>query len=368
MEMVPLSSNSTRVSNRSLFDLTKCKTVKGITVKADKTSNKAKTNVSAVCDSKMFIDATLEGAWSLTDLHEQSTQIDFWREDELTELSSEQDLLLWAVQTINESPVATALLDNAMAQGWNICLEETGADTHLLYIEDRDIVLDKNGLDATAIIKSPYFRNNLLINLIASLRDIWHETNIGDMIFDYSPEDILMLERIKAADITTTTVHVCWELRSAGFSEIWRYMLGSQQGDMAMAYARRLEKEALSMFNGNALSDAFYNWFENESRVNPCDHDTLEMIDDYIQENHHLSATKKLNGSFIGLLTSLPNGTSYLQEHGHDILQNPHFAGCKNEINQAHLFHIMYDMKVHRVCGVPFRDEELARKIFPVNV
>lgn len=322
---------------------------------------------SLSCAEKRFIDATLEDAWLLSDVYDEATQIDIIDENGLAEIDVAEDLFMWAIQVLGESPVAVALLDNAMAQGWSLILEDTNSEGHLLFIEDREISLNKNGLEISAIAKSSYFRNHFLINLVAALRDIWHETNIGEMVFDYSPEDILMLERIKAADITTTTTHICWELRSAGFSDVWRYMLGSQHGDMAMVFARRLEREALSLFNGNALSDAFHNWFENGSRVNPCDHDSLEMIDEYLQEGNTLSASKKLNGKFIASLTKLPGGVCYLKGRGEEILQDPHFAGCQNEINQTHLFHIKYDMKVHRVCGVPFGDPELARKIFPAE-
>ena len=318
-------------------------------------------------DSKRFIDTTLDDAWLLSDLYDEASQIDIITEENLSDIENAEDLFLWATQVLSESPVAMALLDNAMAQGWSLLLEDTGAESHLLFIEDREIALDKNGLEISAITKSAYFRNHFLINFVSALRDIWHETNIGEMIFDYSPEDILMLERIKAADITTTTVHICWELRSAGYSDIWRYMLGSQHGDMAMVFARRLEREALSLFNGNALSDAFHNWFENEARVNPCDHDTLEMIDEYLQDGNAMAVSKKLNGGFIATLTRLPGGVCYLNGRGEEILQDPHFAGCQNEINQTHLFHIMYDMKVHRVCGVPFADIDLAKKIFPTE-
>lgn len=325
-----------------------------------------KTELAAtLAENSRYIDAASEGCWSISDMYAEALSMPLLTQEQLCASQNEQDLLIWCLQTIMESPTAAALLDNGRAQDWSLYIGETSSDRHALYVEDMEIALDNAGLDILSIARSPYFRNNFLINFIAALRDIWHETNIGDMVFEYAPQDILMLERIKEADVMTTAIHICWELRGAGYTDIWRYILGSSFGDMAMAYSRNLEKEALGAFNGTALADTFHVWFDDLTRVNPCDHDALEMIDAALVEMKKLTSSKNLNGGFIAELTRLPGGLSYLGKVSSGILSDPHFSGCHTEFNQTHLFHVIYDMKVHHVCGVPFADAELASKIFP---
>ncbi|MCB1784530.1 MAG: hypothetical protein KDI13_11120, partial [Alphaproteobacteria bacterium] len=46
-------------------------------------------------------------------------------------------------------------------------------------------------------------------------------------------------------------------------------------------------------------------------------------------------------------------------------LKDPFYAGLNDAINQSHIAQILYDLKVTYVQNVPFRDAELALRIFP---
>ena len=64
-------------------------------------------------------------------------------------------------------------------------------------------------------------------------------------------------------------------------------------------------------------------------------------------------------------LSCLPDRTAYLQGKGSEILADPLYAGMQSMVNQAHLMQIIHDIQVTRVQNVPFRDSNLAQKIFP---
>ena len=104
-------------------------------------------------------------------------------------------------------------------------------------------------------------------------------------------------------------------------------------------------------------------------RINSCDHDALEYMDEILAtcdllNPFGISHPKRMD---VEILSCLPDKTAYLQGHGPEILSNPMYAAVDNEINQSHLLHIMYDLEAVVVQDVPFRDADLAKKIFPLE-
>jgi hypothetical protein len=190
---------------------------------------------------------------------------------------------------------------------------------------------------------------------------------LGPFEEEYSPEDVLMLERIRAADCDTCTILASWELRGAGYGEVWRHLLGTEEGDMAIVFTRVLERDPTALFDGAALAYAFRQWYAHSTRVDGCDHETLEVLDDILLDGgiDNPFGKKRIDHEIIETLSELPDGTLYLDGMSHVIINDPFFSGLKDEINQTHLFHLMYDLEVKMVENVPFRDHKLAKKIFP---
>jgi hypothetical protein len=263
------------------------------------------------------------------------------------EFESAEDILLWSASLIAESPLAQSLWKDAAKKGWSVGISDLNSDGFYLDVIQKQIWLDSYLLPPSSLGRSPYFRAALLTTLVRALRDVWHEQREEAFETLYSPEDVLMLERVRAADCDTVTILSAWELRSAGFGEIWRHLLGCEEGDMAIIFTRVLERDPSAHFDGAALAYTFRQWFANDQRVDGCDHETLESLDDLM-----LSDLQE-------------NGTVYLENMGSTIINDPLFAGLNDEINQTHLFHLMYDLEVVMVENVPFRDQRLARKIFP---
>lgn len=275
-------------------------------------------------------------------------------------------VLSWCLGAIDASPTGRQLLEEACAPGWRAGLNDLSGKDFYLDIPQKIMLIDNRGLAPRALAGSGYFRHALLINMIRALRDIWQEKRHGGFDDKYGPEGVLLLERVRAADGDVMAALVAWELRGAGRPEIWRYLVGTEEGDIALAFSNYLEKHPSSLFNGKALAHAFRQWYRAPERINGCDHETLEYLDEVLAEGGpETFGRRTVSPAAVEVLSCLPDKTAYLQGQGRAILQDPAYYGLSDPINQTHLFHIMYDMEVVRVGHVPFRDEKLARLIFP---
>lgn len=336
---------------------------KNIVMKADTLVSHAEPKIGEYAGSKYF--SHILDVWSMEDLYEDSAY-GFEQTDSLI-LGDKFEILSWACGQIALCPTGSSMLFEAMDDGWSLALEDlNGPDFHI-DVPEKMIVLDNGGLLLSALGRSEYFRNILLVSLVRALRDVWQEARHGGFDEDYAPQDILVLERARAADLDVLAVMVAWELRGEGFGSLWRHMIGSEDGDIAMCYSATLERNPASAFNGYALAMAFKQWYKSESRVKSCEHEALNDIDALLQERGSKDAfgTANLNASKIEELSALPDQNQYLCGFGENILLDEDYAGMSDMVNQAHYRQIMHDMSAVRVHGIPFRDASLAEKIFP---
>jgi len=281
--------------------------------------------------------------------------------------ANDYDILGWLTGLMQESPLTASLIREASETGWKLNLSDLHSGGFHLDIVTKTIELDHFSLAACALSRSQYFKNLLAINLIKALRDVWHENRWEGLEKQYDPEGYLAIERIRAADVETIAILAGWELRSAGFSEVWRHILGSEEGDMAMIFTRVIERDPASLYNGSALSLTFRQWYAEEDRVNAADHQSLEYLDEILSASGKRKpfGRKKPAETAVEMISALPDGQTYLKNSGQAVLNDPAFAGLYDPINQAHLFHLVYDLESVNVSGVSFRDGLLARKIFP---
>lgn len=275
--------------------------------------------------------------------------------------------LMQTLNIISLSPVGVALINDAISEGWYLGIDDLNGNDFSIDVTEKTIFVSHFGLSPEGIMRSAYFSNLVLINLVRALRDVWHEKRHGAFDNLFGPEAILMLERVRAADCDVIGILVAWELRSEGHSDIWRHTIGSENGDLAMAYSHYLERDPSSQFNGKALKAAFKEWYACEERLNACDHQTLEYMDEILKNSQESNpfGRKVPTHIAIELLSCLPDKTAYLQGFGREILNDPMYSGLDDPLNQSHLMHILYDLEVVLVNNVPFRDADLAARIFP---
>lgn len=280
------------------------------------------------------------------------------------------DVLSWATAMLSESPLALAHLKAAQDAGWAICLNDLGTDGFHLDVQNKIIELDHYGLEAASLGRSAFFRNSIICVLAKAFRDIWHEEKWGSFEGNYKPEAVVMLERARAADADSVAIVIGWELRQAGYTDVWRHILGSEESDMAQVLTNILERYPTAIYSGIALAHVFRQWYVDVSRVDALDHSTLEHMDYTLRGNdmrEEKFGNKNAESHDFEILSTLPDGTVYLKELGETVSRDPFFSGLNDAINQAHLFQIVYDSKVTYVSGIPFRDAALARKFLSAD-
>ena len=306
-------------------------------------------------------------SWALAALYSKCPEKDEGNEDQMIVLNDKHAVLLWAVSQLSVSPTARSMIDEAQKGGWSIALQTLdGPDFHL-DVPEKLIVLNNHSLPLDALVRSEFFKNTLLISFVRALRDVWQEKRHGAFDERYGAEDVLMLERVRAADLDVVAVLTAWELRGEGRGGLWRHLIGAEDGDIAMRFSGYLERDPSALFNGKALAEAFIQWFRDDRRVDACDHEALNYLDMVVCECEGGAAfgQEKLTPVGVEVLSCLPDKTAYLRNQGSEILSNPLYIGLGDTINQAHFAQIIYDLRVTRVQNVPFRDSGLANKIFP---
>lgn len=277
------------------------------------------------------------------------------------------DVVQWACAMAGESPTARLLLKEAQTEGWSILLDDLAQAGYAIDEDNRCILLDHFGFTANALGRSSYFRNTLFVQFVKALREVWHERQGHMFINTHRADSVLMLERARAADCETISILVGWELRGAGYADLWRSILGSDEGDMAMIFTRAIEKDPTGFYDGSVLTRTFCQWYGDDARVASCDHATLERLDEIVvqADGGQVFGNLAMRTTDVEKLSSLPGGRAYLTGMGQNICADPYFVSLTDPINEAHLFQIVYDSRVVMVEGVPFRDRRLARLMFP---
>lgn len=284
------------------------------------------------------------------------------------QFTCDEDVFAWLCGLASESPSCRAMLREAQEAGWNIGLADTNGEGFILESDEGLIVLDHFGFTADALGRASHIRNNLFLNFIKALRRLWHVSSGNDFDSTHRPDALLMIERACNADLETMCILVGWELRAAGHTDLWRTVLGSEQGDMAMIFTRAIEKDPAGFYDGSVLARTFCQWYAEENRIAESDHRMLERMDGWLDEDTaaaEIFGSRPLRAKDIESLSQLPAGGAYLCGMGSNICTDPYFIAINDTINESHLFQIVYDSRVVMVGGVPFRDEKLARLIFP---
>jgi len=274
----------------------------------------------------------------------------------------EKALLTLALNYVQDSPMAHALTRFIKGTGWRLSFGDLGYSGFHMDESTKEIILDHFDMDPTEIKNSKHFKMSLIYTLIKSLRDIWHEEHWDVVKEDYCPETLLQLERARGADGDSIAILIAWELRGAGKEDLWRYVLSTEESDMAQVLVNLLERYPTALYNGMALAHIFRQWYADESRINAHDHMALEYFDVAMMNGAEIFGDRKATAKSFEKLTLLPDGTSYLNKLGDTVAKDPFFAGLNDSMNQAHLFQIIYDNKITLVKDIPFRDPSLARR------
>ena len=275
---------------------------------------------------------------------------------------TDYDVLQWACAVLSESAMGYHLLKEAEQTGWALSAAALDHDGFHVHVEQKIIELDFYDMEPANLGQSNHYRNRLLCVLAKALRDVWHEERWGAFEENYTPQSVLLLERVRTADTDSLAVLIAWELRSAGHDDIWRYLLASDDGDMAIMFTNIINRYPSAQFNGMALAHVFRQWYSDIDRMDAQDHNTLQQMDDMLAESSLSFGKQNATAQEFEAMSILPDGCTYLKELGDTVESDKFFNGLNDIVNQAHLGQIIYDSQITYVENIPFRDATLARK------
>lgn len=280
---------------------------------------------------------------------------DMSQQEALVERGESFDRALPCASYLKESPLFQQLLRDVDMDSWSF---EASTDGNNSY----DIDLDEGVVMLPVRAKQTSSQHVVLLNTVRALRDVWYEDHHFDLCETLRPDEILKWERIRSADIETFTIAVAWELRIAGNQDVWRALMGTDSGDMAMIFQAIMETQNGTDARSIAMLHAFRQWSMGENRINDTDSITLSSIDEFIldREEQVPFGEGRLSPKDLEARLSYLKGTQ-------NMLASPEFCALPSDINETHLFHIMNDIETVQVQGIRFRDKDLAVKLFPTG-
>lgn len=274
------------------------------------------------------------------------------------------DVIETLFDIICASDTAASFTELVSDAGWQIGFTDLAEADFYLDVPQQVILLNNFGLKPNKLRTSDYFMNCSVVNFIQALRDILQENRAGAFEEQFNLDGILTLERVRAADLDVMTILVAWELRLAGCGDLWRFMIGSECGDMVQSFLRVMETDRFGCPVHLAMKNCFQQWFRDEDRVNECDHETLQYIDAAVSDGLTLPE-HKAEAIDVEALTCLPDRSAYMNGAGQEVLRSSLYSGLLCEINQTHYVQLERESRLTVINNVAFQDSALASKIFP---
>lgn len=165
-----------------------------------------------------------------------------------------------ALRHIQKSETGAWLVEVAAARGVTICLDHaTALEAH--YRSHLHLL----GLSARL---SPAGRVVFLAHELAHVPQHPHFSNNRR----FSPEDMLLLQRVREAAAEAVATRVLWQLRQQGISAPWQEKLRTAYYDIAEAFEATMADGRGAAYELWATRSAFHHWFNADWR--------LEIYDD----------------------------------------------------------------------------------------
>ena len=278
------------------------------------------------------------------------------------------DLISDTLDLLALTPMGMDMANRAITGGYSA--EFVCGDNDILTVDavNKCLYLPDFNLTPDAIARSSYFSSAFMFNLMRGLRLITQIEN-GALQDDLSPDQAILQSRISAADACAAALYLAYELKDEE-PVLWRYLLSSSYGDMALRFSKgfaAMDKSGEGMAaTDRALSAALILWYRDSSRICRVDHDTLSRLDDVLIDIKNPSfLNQELTDDMICAICTKEDGASYLSKSSLLALRSPVCESIMDDIIAAHLDHIRREQDVVIVNNVAFRDNDLARLIFP---
>lgn len=119
----------------------------------------------------------------------------------------------------------------------------------------------------------------LVATLAHELRHAWQDDKGYLDRLKRSPEDIIWMTRMVEADAEANSIQICWELKEAGYPQALAAHKKTGYADESMAFERAVAQNPAAAKNGEAMREAFDQWFSRPWRRDAYDKGTTEWLE-----------------------------------------------------------------------------------------
>jgi hypothetical protein len=195
------------------------------------------------------------------------------------------------------------------------------------------------------LIHSDLCLEDQILLLARELRRCWQIRRMGALnVLSFGPDQAILLNRLKTADLQTAMIRIGWELQLSGERRVWKRIETSSLSDLGGAFAREAFLDFRSLNNGNAAVAVFEQWFLS-ARCKLADkeviHDMLGDNQDYVFKAPVIE--DEIKAETVMALGSMPFGKNYLATHVQTLLNDPLFREVKDRSNANFLWFVKFE-------------------------
>lgn len=282
---------------------------------------------------------------------------------------TDEDALVWGLSVLCETKLGRDLAFDARFEDWSIEVDDIETGHHIIDSQLRILILPRFSVSAAQLSKSSQSRADFILELARGLRGIWHDmTEIRDN-HDLTADDQLLWNRLRRADHDLCALRMAWDLRVQGMGGLWRQIIASSLGDVAVMAADHWVTEQDTAQPSHplyAFPHLVIDWLKDDSLINQCDSKTLDEMDTRLQRSStEVCGPDQIKAEDVMVLSTLPADDSYMAPLARTILYAPEFRSMPDPVNEAHMRQILEDCDVIRTNPLVFTDSELEKKFFP---
>lgn len=284
---------------------------------------------------------------------------------------TDEDALVWALSVLCETRLGRDLAFDARFEDWSIEVDDIETGLHIIDPQLRILIVPRFAPSPATLARSAEDRARFLTELARGLRDIWHDMTGVREHPALTADDQILWNRLRRADHDLCALRMAWDLREQGLGGLWRQMIASPLGDLAIiagdiwAEEEENDRRDASSLPLYGFSRLVREWFKAVELVNLTDSQTLDDMDARLQRGAAVSGTEQLSASQLHLLSTLPLEGAYLAPMARTLMYAPDFRHMPDPVNEAYLRQIIEDCEMVRESPLIFSDPGLEKKIFP---
>ncbi|MDY0029823.1 MAG: hypothetical protein RBR86_07770 [Pseudobdellovibrionaceae bacterium] len=284
----------------------------------------------------------------------------------------DEDALVWGLSVLCETRLGRDLAFDARFEDWSIEVDDIEDGAHIINTQLRILILPRCAPSPQTLSRSQSDRCTFLLEFARGLRGIWHDMTDARITADITIDDQILWARLRQADLDMCALRMAWEIRQAGMAGLWRQIIASPLGDMAVVAGeiwggeeQEDAREAADLML-YGFSHLILEWLKDATLVNGVDAQTLDALDVRLQRSiNDVCGPVQLTARDILNLSTIPGEGAYLAPLARTILFAPSFRDVLDPVNEAYLRQILEECELNRSSPLVFSDSELEKKFFP---